>query len=52
MTVKELKQELDNRGVEYDAKAKKDELEALLNTGTETTGKSYGVAPDDFPEVK
>ena len=31
MTVKEIKQELDRLGVEYDSKARKDELLKLLN---------------------
>lgn len=32
MTVKEIKQELDRLGVEYDSKARKDELLKLLNS--------------------
>lgn len=55
MKVQELKDELDKRGVEYTSDDKKADLEKKLEqsdeSSTKVVGKSYGVTPDDFPEV-
>ena len=49
MTVNEIKKELDKLGVEYDKKAKKDELLKLLNEHKQEVTKKYVVV---FPRWK
>ncbi len=54
MTVKEIKALLDEKGIEYPAKAKKDELLALLNEANEAAKKqtAESLSGKESPEIR
>lgn len=49
MTKQEIQEELTRLGIEFTTRETKEELQQKLPKAeeTQTTGKSYGVAPDD-----